>query len=110
MATEYIKKEDALNAFRRAYMVPLESKAKDIYVQQIENTYRKIENIQAVDVVPRELYELTLRDVVTLSVERKRGKWISMMGHSICNACGYKASPILTNFCPNCGADMRGEP
>ena len=66
MATEYIKKEDALNAFRRAYMITLESKAKDIYARQIENTYRKIESIPAVNVVPRELYELALSDVVTL--------------------------------------------
>lgn len=41
-------------------------------------------------------------------VERKKGKWISMMGHSICNVCGYKGSPIPANFCPNCGAEMRG--
>lgn len=40
--------------------------------------------------------------------ERKIGKWISMMGHSICNMCGYKGSPILTHYCPNCGASMEG--
>ena len=66
----------------------------------------RICSLPAADVVPRELYQRALSDVVTLSVERKHGKWISMMGHSICNVCGYKGSPILTNFCPNCGAEM----
>lgn len=27
----------------------------------------------------------------------------------ICSACGYKLFDAPTNFCPNCGADMRGE-
>ena len=39
--------------------------------------------------------------------ENVRGEWINMFGHGICNICGYKGSPVLTNFCPNCGADMR---
>ena len=52
------------------------------------------------------LYERALSDVVWLSVERKHGAWISIMGHSVCNVCGYKGSPIVTNFCPNCGARM----
>lgn len=132
MATEYIKKKDALNAFRRVYMVPLESKAKDIYSQQIENTYRKIESIPAVDVVPRELYELALSDVVTLSVERKHGKWedvevtdisgrtdlplpsISSMRCSVCNryhneVYHYGIPTEMAHFCPNCGARMVSE-
>ena len=114
MATEYIKKEDALNAFRRVYMIPSGSKAKDIYPQQIINTYRKIESIPAVDVVPRELYELALSDVVTLSAERKQGKWIVMNDDYIddckCSECGcieyFNRGWKRFNFCPNCGAQM----
>ena len=26
-----------------------------------------------------------------------------------CSECKSKASPFMTKFCPNCGADMRGE-
>lgn len=31
---------------------------------------------------------------------------------SCCSACGYPVSPFWaeSNFCPNCGADMRGTP
>ena len=47
--------------------------------------------------------------------ERKKGKWIGLTpeeGHNIytvkCDQCG-KYDFFETNFCPNCGADMRGE-
>lgn len=50
--------------------------------------------------------------------ERKKGKWIKT-GQSFvfpekfrnysCSECGYDIDKIKFNFCPNCGADMRGE-
>ena len=40
----------------------------------------------------------------------KSGEWIQMNGHKYCSRCGHKDSPILTRYCPNCGANMkRGE-
>ena len=39
--------------------------------------------------------------------ENVRGEWLSMFGHCICNICGYKSSPVMTNFCPNCGCSMK---
>lgn len=46
-------------------------------------------------------------------VERKRGKWThdgsKWANRFICSECGYKLFDEPTNFCPNCGADMRGE-
>ena len=75
-----------------------------------------------------------LRDVLTAIVnlpsvqpERKKGKWIPHIEKSreyigtvlinveydywFCNTCGYrvKNGQPTYNFCPNCGADMRGE-
>lgn len=53
--------------------------------------------------------------------EKKQGKWIFKNGKYRCTACGEKAiycfngslaitkTELLTHFCPNCGADMRGE-
>lgn len=48
--------------------------------------------------------------------ERKKGKWKAKSFHEVfCNKCGFDFD-IMTNdfldkmnFCPNCGADMRGE-
>lgn len=43
-----------------------------------------------------------------------RGRWIdnSKVPDSIlseCSQCGYSCGAYTFNFCPNCGADMRGE-
>ncbi len=47
-------------------------------------------------------------------VERKRGEWHwAEDGHCKCSVCGQfatvKRTVVKTNFCPNCGCDMRGE-
>lgn len=45
--------------------------------------------------------------------ERPKGRWVSndipesML--SGCSVCGYTCGAYTFNFCPNCGADMRGE-
>lgn len=40
-------------------------------------------------------------------VEHKRGEWIIQDGNVVCSEC---FEPNLeTNYCPNCGADMRGD-
>ena len=46
--------------------------------------------------------------------ERKKGKWIikddTERFIAQCNCCRYiEDSRRIKNFCPNCGADMRGE-
>ena len=51
------------------------------------------------------------------SAEPKKGEWIpenrTMDAFWVCSACKFPseahAANILYNFCPNCGADMRGE-
>ena len=45
--------------------------------------------------------------------ERPQGKWIThqkeMFLWEECNKCGAMVGTIGMNFCPNCGADMRGD-
>lgn len=38
--------------------------------------------------------------------EQPKGKWIWKGHHLVCSNCG--SSEDRRNFCPNCGADMRG--
>lgn len=49
----------------------------------------------------------------TAQPERKTGKWIREGWEAVylrCSACGYRDyTEEHNNFCPNCGADMRGE-
>ena len=52
----------------------------------------------------------------TAEPDRKKGKWIKEKENDVlchCSTCGYKVASALSNlfynFCPHCGADMRGE-
>lgn len=103
MAVEYIKREDALNAIRKS---PISNMGTRLFCIDA------IADIPAADVVQRELYQRALSDVVTLSVERKRGEWIAVdpaYGYYKCSECrkGTTFDMKPYNFCPNCGTDMR---
>lgn len=53
---------------------------------------------------------MTIRRMPTIE-ERKKGKWLRKLSQTpwpICSECGiYGANE--SNYCPNCGAYMRGE-
>jgi hypothetical protein len=91
--SDYIKREDAVEALDECFDdIPIEQ------TTEILKLRRKLRMMPSTDVV-----------------ERKCGKWIDDIAYydeegcpcitSICNKCG-KENP-QTNFCPNCGADMR---
>lgn len=49
-----------------------------------------------------------IQEQPTIEPERKTGKWINSYKRQTCSVCkqrGYRS----WSFCPNCGADMRGE-
>lgn len=98
MAVEYISRSEVISRLYNEF-----SSASDH-----KNYLRAAEvvcNTHAEKVVPTELYMRALTDVIRLSGDRS-GEWLNMMGHLMCNLCGYKSSPIPTNYCPNCGAKM----
>lgn len=58
-----------------------------------------------------------LEQLPSAQPQRKKGKWIrkisvvdcaTFVGDE-CSQCGYFKSMGQANFCPNCGADMRGD-
>lgn len=53
-----------------------------------------------------------LEEVPTADVaERKHGVWIPLSRCDRCSLCGWETGRYVnaSNYCPNCGADMRGE-
>lgn len=79
------------------------------------------EAIEAIESVPEgnwkaSRYTKELEKLDPVQPERKKGKWTideDCEGKSrmvTCNLCGYEEFNWHNpNFCPNCGADMRGE-
>ena len=59
-----------------------------------------------------ELYDMVSM-LPSAQPERKKGKWIYDGDCYICDQCksafGWWADSQTSNYCPNCGADMRGE-
>lgn len=62
--------------------------------------------------------ELEALDMAIEALDRQKGEWANIPIGNLkqCSNCGYICTPILAdqteniyNFCPNCGADMRGE-
>lgn len=59
--------------------------------------------------------ELTIKGIPSANViEPKRGEWLERNSGFIewirCSACNYRIyQGTKTNFCPNCGANMRGK-
>ena len=50
--------------------------------------------------------------IIEAEPERKKGEWIlkpNIYGVAYCSECDYELHTDNTNYCPNCGADMRGE-
>ena len=68
------------------------------------------------DIYGRGLTEII--DSMPTIEERKKGKWIHddpkdaieaiFLARPKCSECGFEIA-YETNYCPNCGADMRGE-
>ena len=99
--SDYIKREDALKP--EIELLPDISGLKT-------NQYESFLVEQVIQIYKNYLKNLPAADVA----ERKTGKWIGgELGH--CSCCGHEgcASDIWNNgkimFCPNCGADMRGD-
>ena len=90
MSDEYVRREDAVDALMETFIrIPTTAiRAKDT-----------IKSLESADVIP----------VV-------HSRWV-LGGYDdmyyICEKCNYKQSEYYVkptaNFCPNCGADMRGE-
>lgn len=71
---------------------------EELFMNGINNSgvwvrYRDVENL--------------IRNAPTIE-ERKKGRWLDKGRKICCSECG-RSLFCATNFCPECGADMRGD-
>lgn len=73
-----------------------------------ENVY-DYEKQEIMGVSMRETYEANIWAISALS--ENKGEWKEEFkgGRKLCSNCGIFNFSKYKNFCPNCGADMRGE-
>ena len=59
-------------------------------------------------ILPKEKEAL---DMAISALSENKGEWIACKRELVyfCSECRYYSQNNLFNFCPNCGADMRGE-
>ena len=104
--SDYIKKEDAIDVIE---ITPFEDYGDYIKAREI------IENLPTIEAVPKDFHDKTCEAMAkrhTEEIQRlmpKRGKWIvKQSGFAECSVCEQHYFSDY-NFCPNCGADIRGE-
>lgn len=61
------------------------------------------------------VYHMPIYRIPSAHPQRKKGKWIDgkgnvkIVGYGAYCSCCKRESEYVTNYCPSCGADMRGE-
>lgn len=89
---DYISRQDAIDALAKAVPYAICDESTESYTNGLTDAYNLICQLPSVQ------------------TERKTGKWDDIGGiiRWGCPICHY-AYETKYNFCPNCGADMRGE-
>lgn len=101
-------------------MRPIDADALTDYLKCLfpERGMWEIEGDTAKDAICETVVEAMemVKNMETVKPKRMRGRWQvdpSGYGFWICSNCGFvseaSAADVLYKFCPNCGADMRGE-
>ena len=92
----------------------------DVLNNVIEQVSKKVEEDTELWCIC-EMAKMYMRGVRPVYPRRQKGKWELHGKRYYCSECGeeainlesepdvYSSSYCLTNYCPNCGADMRGE-
>ena len=89
------------------------------HIDDIEEVEKIIDNAPTVEYTFEEAFQKTVCDNKLYCPSRQKGEWketgyeTGALGityrQTQCSNCGWEhALPMWLNFCPNCGADMKG--
>ena len=122
--SDYIKREDAIKAICKRCLIE-----NDICQHHWNCPYLgEIRQVASIDVVPKDFHDKTCEAMAkrhTEEIQRlmpKQGEWVEKIVDdvkiTVCSNCDKEptfthyydscGNYSLSNFCPNCGADMRG--
>lgn len=74
--------------------------------------------MQKLQEMPKYLNDIKIKQIKKMPSEAAQGEWIDKGEYAECSICGAHSGtqfdgvepiPLKSNFCPNCGARMRGE-
>ena len=117
--------KEIIRAFRHIDYSKLDDKEKELYDNALDTVFDVIKQEPCEDAVSRKAvlemfgYETAIYDLPSVTPARERGKWIERYSEQVtlgirytektCSKCGWSHSLIIPqNYCPKCGAEMRG--
>ena len=108
MSDDTISRQDLLSKINRIDRLPMLVEGKLMYVVPRENVNKIIKNMPSAQKKGEWIEVEVIADAYDISGVKT---WASKMR---CDQCGFTTIAIegcfsQYNFCPNCGADMRGE-
>ena len=91
------------------------------YEDKTEKQFQESEDLDLKDWILHRIFVQNMNDIDRQTIlnlpsaqpERKTGRWIYDGDCYVCSECqsayGWWADSQVSNYCPNCGADMRGK-
>ena len=89
------------------------------HIEKIRQKAQMMDDTRRASIIMNGMYlcEKAVMNQPSVQPERKRGRWLPDNrpggGFWVCSECKFPseafAANVLYKFCPNCGADMRGE-
>ena len=95
----------------REYVEGIVEELENICINGDEYILTLLSNIKNAPPVEEKSYAMGYQDGLEdgLNDIRPQGKWICEYRTCKCSVCGFATVIDTYNFCPNCGADMRGK-
>lgn len=105
-----ISRQDAVSEIHKYFVEEIDKTPTEID-EDGDELYTDMPTVNSLLACNKELSR-RIKSLPSAPDSRQRGEWVrkeNVFGVAYCSNCGYELHTNDTPFCPNCGADMRGE-